>query len=221
MKADQDYDRYRWSALYAPKGLFSPAFWSLLQGWITLFAWIAQLTQVTFITGGIIEGIVIQNQPTYIPARWHGTLIAWAVLTLPLLANIFGRKLLVKLELVAGLANVLFFLITVIVLAVMAPKSSASFVFESTFAFSGWTLPGVSWCVGLLSSAFPLQGFDGVIHMSAEVKYPERNVPRAMILAVIINGASAFCFIITILFTIGDYQAALNSPTYYPIIEGE
>ena len=57
--------------------------------------------------------------------------------------------------------------------------------------------------------------------MSAEVKNPEKRVPQAMILAVAINGLFAFCFVIALLFTIGDYEAALKSPTYYPVIEGE
>ena len=70
-----------------------------------------------------------------------------------------------KLELVAGVANILFFFIIVIVLGAMSRRSSASFVFGTTFTgFSDWTIPGVQWCIGLLSSAIPLQGFDGGPH---------------------------------------------------------
>ena len=29
-------------SLYAPPKIMSPAFWSLIQGWITVFAWIAK-----------------------------------------------------------------------------------------------------------------------------------------------------------------------------------
>lgn len=200
----------------------SPAFWSFIQGWITLFAWLATFTQVTYLTGGIILGIAIQCNPSYVPELWHGTLIAWAVLILPLLCSIFARKLLVRLELVAGFANILFFFIFVIVLGAMAPRSPASFVFSTTFTgLSGWTLPGVQWCIGLLSAAFPLQGFDGVIHMSAEIKNPARRVPQSMVLAVVLNGLFSFCFIIALLFTIGDVEKVASSPTGYPIIEGK
>ena len=214
--------RYRWSALYAPRGFLSPAFWSLLQGWITVFAWIATLTQVAYLEGGIVLGLAIQCNPSYIPQLWHGTLIAWAVLVLPLLCNIFARRLLVQLELVAGVANILFFFVFIIVLGVMAQKSPASFVFGTTFTgFSGWTLPGVQWCIGLLSAAFPLQAFDGVIHMSAEIKDPARRVPQSMVFAVLINGLTGFCFIILLLFTIGDVNKVASTPTRYPIIERE
>ena len=177
------------------------------------------MTQVAFLEGGIVLGTVIQCNPTYVPKLWHGTLISYALLVFPLLCNIFARRLLVQLELVAGAANVVFFFVFVIVLSVMAPKSPASFVFGTTFTgLSGWTSPGIQWCIGLLSAAFPLQGFDGVIHMSAEVKDPARRVPQSMVSAVLINGFSAFCFIILALFTIGDVEKVSSTPTGFPII---
>lgn len=40
-----------------------------------------------------------------------------------------------------------------------------------------------------------------------------------MILAVVINGVLAFGWIIALLFSVGDVDAALESPTGYPIIE--
>jgi choline transport protein len=216
--ANVDVIRYRWSALYAP---FAPKFWSFLQGWITLAAWIATFTQVAFLEGGVVEGIAIQLNPTWIPQQYQGTLIAWAVIVLPLLCNIFARKILVQLELAAGVANILFFFIIVIVLGAMAPRSPASFVFATTFTgISGWKSAGIQWCIGLLAAAFPLQGFDGVIHMSAEIKDPARRVPQAMVLAVVLNGLFSFCFVIALLFTITDVQKAAASPTFYPIIEG-
>lgn len=46
--------QYRWSALYAPRGFGSPAFWSLLQGWITVFAWMALCAQVCFLEGTLV-----------------------------------------------------------------------------------------------------------------------------------------------------------------------
>lgn len=40
-----------------------------------------------------------------------------------------------------------------------------------------------------------------------------------MVMSVLINGAFSFGFIICLLFTLGDLDAALNTPTGYPIIE--
>ena len=57
--------------------------------------------------------------------------------------------------------------------------------------------------------------------MSAEIKNPSRRVPLAMVFAVVLNGLFAFCFIIALLFTIGDVNKVLNTRTYWPIIEGK
>lgn len=63
------------------------------------------------------------------------------------------------------------------------------------------------------------QGFDGVLHMSDEVKNVKTFVPRSMILTVVINGVFAFGFIVALLYCIGDLDTVLASPTGLPIIE--
>jgi choline transport protein len=124
---------------------------------LQVFAWIATCTQVAFLEGTIIQGLIIQNYPNYIPKLWHGTLLMWAVLLLPFLCNIFARRILPALEIVGAVGHLAFFLAFVITLGVLSPPSSASFVFtQSITGLSGWSSPGVQWCIGLLSSAFPL-----------------------------------------------------------------
>jgi choline transport protein len=61
--------------------------------------------------------------------------------------------------------------------------------------------------------------FDGVIHMSDEVKNAELRIPQSMVLSVLINGAQTFVLVIVLLLCIGDPESALNSPTGYPVIE--
>lgn len=56
-----------------------------------------------------------------------------------------------------------------------------------------------------------------MLHMSDEVKNAPRNVPLSMLYSVLINGAMALAFMITILFCLGDLETALESPTGYPI----
>jgi choline transport protein len=122
-----------------------------------VFAWIATCAQVAFLEGTIIQGLIIQNNETYIPKLWHGTLLTWAVLLLPILFNIFARKILPVFEVVGGVGHIVFFFVFLITLVVLSPRSTASYVFTSTTTgLSGWKSSGVQWCIGLLSSAFPL-----------------------------------------------------------------
>lgn len=55
--------------------------------------------------------------------------------------------------------------------------------------------------------------------MSEEVKKASTTMPRVMMLTVLINGILAFGFLIALLFSVGDIEAALSSPTGYPIIQ--
>ena len=55
--------------------------------------------------------------------------------------------------------------------------------------------------------------------MSEEVKNAAIAVPQTMVQGIIMNGILAFGFLIALLFTMGDVQNALESPTGYPIIE--
>lgn len=52
-----------------------------------------------------------------------------------------------------------------------------------------------------------------------EVRNPETRIPRAMVTSFIIDAVTAFGFMITLLFFMGSPNKALNSPTYWPIIQ--
>jgi choline transport protein len=79
--------QYRWTSLYAPPGFMSPAFWGLLQGWITIFAWIATAASPAFLIGTIIQGLTLFFDTNYVFERWHGSLLAIAILCIPLVSS--------------------------------------------------------------------------------------------------------------------------------------
>jgi amino acid transporter len=54
--------------------------------------------------------------------------------------------------------------------------------------------------------------------MAEEVKNAKTVVPRSMIYGTLVNGILAFGYLIAILYCMGDYMEALQSPTSYPII---
>ncbi|KAF2502854.1 amino acid transporter [Lophium mytilinum] len=209
--------QYRWSARFAPGW---NEFWGLMQGWITIFAWICSCTSNPAILSNIIVGLAIFNYPDYVPERWHTTLIMWAFTILPFVANFWFRRLLNPLEAVGAICHVLFFIISIITLVVLAERSTVSYVFETlTHDASGWNNAAVSWGIGLLSVTYPLTGFDGVLHMSDEVKQAKTRVPRSMIAAVAMNAIMQFAYVVCLLFTIGNIDKVTNTPTALPIIE--
>jgi choline transport protein len=120
-----------------------------------------------FLLGTMVQGLMILNYPSYVPYGWHGTLLTWAFIIIPVLWNIYARRLLVILEFIGGVCHIFFFICTVIILSVMAKRSTTDFVFETlTHDVSGWNTPGIAFSLGLLPMIFPISAFDGILHMS-------------------------------------------------------
>jgi choline transport protein len=110
------------------------------------------------------DGLIILNNPNYVPKLWHVTLLMWAYLALNVALNVFARRVLVVVELFGGFIHLAFFIATIITLGVMGPRSPASFVFtESFYGLSGWENKGVQWCLGLMTSTSLLTGENHVL----------------------------------------------------------
>lgn len=139
------------------------------------------------------------------------------------------------LQLIGGIFHVSFFVMIVVPLILLAPRSTPEFVFTGVVNDSGYASNGLSWCIGLLTvtycflgeSAVQLiwifanarSGVDGAIHMSEEVRNAATVIPKILVQTILINGGLAFVFMLVLLFCIGDVEDALASPTGYPIIQ--
>lgn len=166
--------QYRWAARYCPSYL-PRRFVSFLQGWLTVsldrktddlfakndqvFAWVASATLLPYFVGSQILGLVILNYPNYVYEGWHTTLIGYAIVAVPLLFNIFARRLLKAIEIIGAVLTVLFFIVFVVVLVALGNRNSAEYVFTANSGgVSGWTNPTIQWCIGLVSVTFPILG---------------------------------------------------------------
>jgi choline transport protein len=148
--------QYRWSATFAPK---CNRFFGLMQGWITVFAWICSCTSNPALVSNIVIALASFNNSEYVKQRWHATLIMWALTLLPFIGNFWLPRFINILETVGALCHVVFFVASIVTLAAMANKSSLSYVFHTlTHDTSGWTNPAVAWGIGLLTVTYPLTG---------------------------------------------------------------
>jgi choline transport protein len=163
----------------------------------------------------------------------------FAIMLVPLVVNIFARKLLAPVEILGGIFHIIFVPAILVPLVLLAPRNPSSFVWDGFISgISGWKNDGVIWSLGLLSVTFPLgsklsilkdigisdtdnksTGFDGVLHMSEETKNAAINIPRAMVYSTIVNGIIAFGFTVAVLYTMGNVFLILTSPTGSPIIQ--
>ena len=183
--------------------------------------------------------MVIFTNESYVPERWHATLMTWAYLAIPVMLNVYGRRLLKAIEIIGGVLYIVFFIVTIVTLVTVSETQPSEFVFKTSFfGISGYTNEAVQWCIGLLTitsvligklelsthcserpAAEIVVGFDGVIHLAAEVTDAPRHIPRAMVLSVGLNGLLVFGYVIALLYSTGDVDAINATTTGFPVIE--
>ena len=83
----------------------------------------------------------------------------WAFIIIPVVFNLYFRKVLNTLETLGAILHIGFFIATIITLTVLAQHSTTDFVFKTLVTgVSGWTNRGASFGIGLLTVVFPVAG---------------------------------------------------------------
>ena len=156
--------QYRWSAKFAP---IWPRFWGLLQGWLTILAWItATAASPAYLSFGV-QSLISLWKPDYLYPAWQTTVLMVAFTFPPVIANLWFRKIINPMETVGAVFHAAFFIATVVLLGVSGPRVADHLVWENlTTEASGWGLAGVTFGIGLLPAAFSTAGMDGILHMS-------------------------------------------------------
>jgi choline transport protein len=206
----------------------------------SVIAWQALTASGAYLAATACQGLVINSQPSYIPERWHGTLMVFALIAICLIFNTFLSKFLPQVETAILFLHITLFVVVLIVITVMSPtKSSNSEVWTQFLNEGGYESKGLSFFVGLITPVFAFSGADGAVHMSEEIRNSSRVVPWAMMstsilpfplsqkrkyadstpVSILINGITGFCMLIAILYCIGDIESALSTRTGYPFIE--
>lgn len=143
----------------------------------------------------------------------------WAITLINILVNVFAIKVLPLIELLGGILHLTLFVVLLVPLVALAPRSTNEFVWTASVNESGGYSNGISWCIGLLTITYSFTGFDAAVHMSEEVRNAAVTVPKIIMLSIITNAVLAFGFLIGLLYSVGNIQNALSTPTGYPIIE--
>ncbi|KAH8731958.1 amino acid/polyamine transporter I [Phaeosphaeriaceae sp. PMI808] len=209
--------QYHWIAALSPPSTRSVASWFL--GWINIGGQIVLTASAVLAVALHIQAYAILNNESYIPTRWQSLLLYFAVLVYCAALNIWGARMLPIANLMSGVLHIVGLVVIIIVLGVMAPKNTSSFVFTEVSNSSGWSNPGVSWLVGLLSAVYPMLGYDAACHLAEEMPHASRNVPLAMIGSVVLNGILGLAYCIMLLYSIGPLDKVLATPTGFPFIQ--
>ncbi|KHN94793.1 choline transport protein [Metarhizium album ARSEF 1941] len=209
--------QYHWVAMLAPRSCSK--FLSYITAWLTIGGWQGACASVGFLTGTMIQGLVIFTIPSYEPQPYQGTLLLWIVVFLAVLCNTVLSAHLPKLEGMLLIVHILGFFAIIIPLGIFGTHGDASTVFTTFHNGGNWSTQVLSSFVGVVGVVFSFAGVDCTFHMCEEVRNPSVVVPRSIMISTLINGSLGLAIIIAMAFCNTDIEAALASSTGYPFIE--
>jgi len=141
---------------------------SYCTGWLCSLAWLGYLSACGVIIGGLVHDMALIYRPNLaaLNSQWFPTLIAVLALLMGALFN--GRlakqfPLLQSIMLVIHLGSWAAFVVT---LWVTAERGNARDVLLTFNNGGGWSSPGASTVVGVLTACSSLLGYDSAVHMS-------------------------------------------------------
>lgn len=148
--------QYHWVALLAPASCQN--FLSYLTGWLTVAGWQAFVASACYLSGTLVQGLIMMKHPEYEPKLWHATFLFWAVLACAIFVNTVVSRALPKIEGLILVLHVMGFFGILIPLVYLSPHTSAENVFGRFLNLGGWPSQGLSFFVGLIGNVFAFLG---------------------------------------------------------------
>ncbi|KAK3717684.1 hypothetical protein LTR37_005751 [Vermiconidia calcicola] len=208
--------QYHWVSEFAPDKY--QKFLSYLAGWVSTIAWQAGNAMGIFITGSLVQTIILINNDSYAFPAWQGTLLAILMVVIAYGANIYGAKVLPYWQNIFFALHILAYFAYIVPIWISAPAASHSQVWATFKNDGGWSSMGLALLVGQLTGVSEQCGIDTTAHMSEEVKNAAKVIPRTMMTVFVINFVLLFPAIVTICYHTPDLEAALSDSTTYPAI---
>lgn len=150
--------QYHWVAMLAPRSCSK--FLSYITGWLTLAGWQGTSASAGFLTGTMLQGLVVFTSATYTPQKWQGTLILWLCIFVAVFINTVVSSMLPKLEGMILVLHILGFCAILITLVTFGAHNDAAHVFLEFRNEGQWPTQTLSWFVGLLGCVFSFAGKD-------------------------------------------------------------
>ena len=190
-----------------------------------------------FLTGSLVQTIILINNENYGFPAYQGSLLALAVLAICYLANVYGAKTLPYWQNAVFLFHILAYFAYIVPIWVSAPAATHYQVWGEFQNEGGWSNMALAILVGQLTGISEQVGIDTVsncpssfvrpdlrltttqtAHMAEEVKDAAKTIPRTMMAVYVLNTVLLFPALLTVVYHIPDLDAALADSTTYPAI---
>lgn len=125
---------------------------------MSTLGWLSSVSSCVFVLTTLVEAIVKVARTEFAFTNWQYTLLMLAFLAITIGFKTWGAKILPMLETVSLFGHMAGFLVTIILIWVMAPKNSAKAVFTEIKSNGGWSNKGVSCLISQISVLYTLLG---------------------------------------------------------------
>ncbi|EYE90206.1 putative choline transport protein [Aspergillus ruber CBS 135680] len=189
-------------------------------GLAAVFSWVTLGASIGVAATEALMAMVIQWQPGYQMQSWHSFLVYQLLNIVVVVYNIFLTNRTLWVYNVGFILSLLTFLTITITCPILSPDTkeidSTAIWTQMTNGSNGWP-NAIAYLTGLSTPQFMLSGLDAALHLAEECLEPERIVPRAVMVTVLIAFMTAFPFAIAAVYSCKDVAAVLDDPTGVPI----
>ncbi|KAG6986464.1 choline transport protein [Physcia stellaris] len=205
--------QYHFVFILAPKK--HRKFAAFLVGWMNILGWSVALCSGVSVVVASISGLIAFWNDAYQATQWQSFLIYLAVAVLSL-APLFLSPRLIPTIVQIGVAFSVTGLVLVfyLVLALRKQSRPLSYVMSSFHGTSGWSI-WPAWVLGVTNSMYAFSATDAVIHVAEEMKNPERRLPQALNVTMMIGFVTAFPLFLLMMLSVADVDAVLKSRLPY------
>lgn len=148
--------QYHWVAMLAPRSCSKVL--SYVTGWLAVGGWQGTVATASYLSGSMIQALIIMTVSSYEPQPYQGTLLSWAVAAFCVFINVLASVWLPRFESLILVLHIAGFFAILIPVVVLGPHSDASTVFTTFQNGGGWPTQGLSFFVGMIGQVFAFVG---------------------------------------------------------------
>ncbi|CAG9953791.1 unnamed protein product [Clonostachys rosea f. rosea IK726] len=185
-------------------------------GMVMMMSWLAVGAAVLIIPSSQILAIVQFYHPSYEKKVWHSFLLYEAMTLLIAAVSTWVLPRFKRIHDVGFALTMAMFAVSFLLLASRpTERATHEFVWGTFLNSTGWP-DGMCFLMALLTTSFGYAGLDSALHLAEEVENPRRQVPRAIVLTVIVGFVTAFAYIIVLLYSVADFDELIAKEGYLP-----
>lgn len=191
-------------------------------GYWNFFGWIFGSASASAIVGNACVQLYSVTHPDYVSKPWH-VFLGYVIMTwIACLFVCYANKIMPYVNTAGIFFIVVGGFITVVVCAAMPGRDGRPAHASNAFVWTDWVADigypdGFVFLAGMLNGAFAIGTPDSVCHLAEEIPRPHINIPKAIALQMGIGFITAFAYLVSILYSINDFDALSGSA--FPIAE--